>query len=119
MPPAQRSLQLSDRQRRQLQQAARQAAHPGAALRATIILFSAQGQSAGAIARTLGLAVRTVYVCRRRWRESGVEGLADAPRSGRPRRVSANYLRLLLTTVDTRPPGRWAGGSGPAPAACR
>ncbi len=103
MPPAQRSLRLTDRQRRQLQQTTRQAAQPGAALRATIILLSAQGHSAGAIARTLGLAVRTVYACRQRWREAGLAGLADAPRSGRPRRVSAIYLRMLLATVDKDP----------------
>ncbi|MFE8596628.1 helix-turn-helix domain-containing protein [Archangium violaceum] len=57
------------------------------ALQATIILLSAQGQSAAGIAQTLGLTTRTVYEWRRRWRQRGVRGLADSPRSGRPRQV--------------------------------
>ncbi|WP_414115070.1 helix-turn-helix domain-containing protein [Corallococcus macrosporus] len=35
------------------------------ALRATIVLWSAQGESARIIAQTLGVTPRTVYNCRR------------------------------------------------------
>ncbi|WP_420810043.1 helix-turn-helix domain-containing protein [Corallococcus macrosporus] len=48
------------------------------ALRATIVLWSAQGESARIIAQTLGVTPRTVYNCRRRWRLRGLKGLAPA-----------------------------------------
>ena len=73
------------------------------ALRATIVLWSAQGQSATSIARTLGITERTVYRCRQRWRQRGLEGLADASRPGRPARVTPAYLWLLMQTVQTDP----------------
>ncbi|WP_052518893.1 helix-turn-helix domain-containing protein [Archangium violaceum] len=73
------------------------------ALRATVVLLSTQGQSAAIIAATLGLTARTVYECCRRWRQHGLLGLSDAPRSGRPRQVEATYLRLLLRTAESDP----------------
>jgi transposase len=94
---------LTPPERRSLQRALRLEQQAGVALRATIVLWSAQGQSASSIARTLGVTSRMVYSCRRRWRLHGVAGLADAPRTGRPPRVTATYLKVLLETVDTDP----------------
>ncbi|WP_368668893.1 helix-turn-helix domain-containing protein [Corallococcus sp. CA053C] len=62
------------------------------AQRATIVLWSAQAESARIIAQTLGVTPRTVYNCRRRWRLRGLKGLAPAacfsrgcsPSSARP-----------------------------------
>src|SRR5690349_6115713 len=99
----QSSIRLTPRQRLVLQRAARQRGLGGAALRATVILLSARGQSAASIAATLGLTARTVYECRRRWRQQGLRGLADSPRSGRPKRVESTYLQLLLRTVESDP----------------
>ena len=53
--------------------------------RAEIILRSAERQTVPAIARRLGLAERTVRVWVERFTAAGLEGLDDAPRSGRPR----------------------------------
>ncbi|WP_434349010.1 helix-turn-helix domain-containing protein [Myxococcus virescens] len=39
----------------------------GVALRATIVLLSAQGLSAASISRALGMPPRTVHGCRHRW----------------------------------------------------
>jgi transposase len=99
----QSSIRLTPRQRLVLQRATRQRGPGGVALRATVVLLSAQGQSAASIAATLGLTVRTVYECRRRWRQQGLRGLEDAPRSGRPRQVESTYLQLLLRTVESDP----------------
>ncbi|WP_420718330.1 helix-turn-helix domain-containing protein [Pyxidicoccus sp. MSG2] len=107
---------LTPRERRKLQRLLHQQQHAGEALRATILLWSAQGQSASAIARTLGVTPRTVYRCRLPWRQQGWQGLADEPRPGRPPRVTATYLRVLMQTVQTDPRqldfffGRWTCG---------
>lgn len=99
----QSSIRLTPKQRLVLQRATRQRSQGGVGLRATVVLLSAQGQSAVRIAATLGLTARTVYECRRRWRQHGLRGLEDAPRSGRPKRVEATYLRVLLRTVESDP----------------
>lgn len=103
MSPEQGSIRLTPKQRLVLQRAMRQRDPGGVALRASVVLLSAQGQSAASIAATLGLSARTVYECRRRWRQQGLRGLTDAPRSGRPRQVESTYLRLLLRTVESDP----------------
>jgi transposase len=103
MSREQRSIRLTHQQRLALQRATRQRGEAGVALRATIILLSAQGQSATGIAQTLGLTARTVYQWRRRWRQHGLRGLADAPRQGRPRQVGPTYLQMLLRTVESDP----------------
>jgi transposase len=99
----QSSIRLTPKQRLVLQRATRRRGPGGVALRATVVLLSAQGQSAASIAASLGLTARTVYECRRRWRQHGLRGLSDAPRAGRPRQVEATYLRMLLRTVESDP----------------
>ena len=94
---------LRPRQRERLLEALRTPTSPGMAFRAAVILWSAQGQSAKRIARTLGVTPRVVHKCRQRWRRTGLRGLADAPRPGRPPRVDAATLRLLVRTVETDP----------------
>jgi len=96
-------VELTPSERRRLQKVLRQQPQAGVALRATVVLWSAQGQSASSIARVLGVTPRMVYSCRRRWRLHRLAGLTDAPRSGRPPRVTAAYLELLMQTVDTDP----------------
>src|SRR5216683_5901502 len=56
------------------------------ALRARIVLRAAEGATHAAIAEELGCSVPTVLLWRRRFREQGLAGLADAPHPGRPAR---------------------------------
>jgi transposase len=58
-------------------------------LRAKIVLRAAEHMTNAAIAADLGVHVDTVRKWRRRFSEKGVNGLADLPRSGRPRRFGA------------------------------
>ena len=53
-------------------------------LRARIVLAANAGHSNAAIARELHITVDTARKWRRRFHQSGVEGLKDLPRSGRP-----------------------------------
>src|SRR5512140_2607673 len=95
-------IELTARQRRELQNALRRGL-PGEALRAVVVLWSAQGQSARRIAQALGVTPRTVHNCRRRWRQFGLKGLAPAAHPGRPPRVTAAYLQLLMKTAEKDP----------------
>jgi transposase len=96
------SIELSPAQRRRLRRTLRQG-QDGMALRAIILLWSAEGESANSIAQALGVSSRSVYRCRNRWRLLGFKGLADASRPGRPARVTASYLKLLMEVVEHDP----------------
>jgi len=55
-----------------------------AGLRARIILSLADGRTQAVTANKLGISPQTVSLWSRRFRDGGIEALADAPRSGRP-----------------------------------
>ncbi|KHL03983.1 hypothetical protein LK10_07535 [Sinomonas humi] len=59
----------------------------GLAQRAQIVLLAAEGVANTVIAERVGASVVTVLAWRRRYAESGLAGLGDRGRSGRPRRV--------------------------------
>jgi hypothetical protein len=72
----------------------------GLAQRARIVLLAADGVSNTEIADRVGVSRPTVIGWRDRYVSSGVKGLEDERRSGRPRRVDrANILAATL-----RPP---------------
>jgi transposase len=84
---------LGDGQRRLLQSRARRASGEHRdVLRARIVLAAAEGATNVAISRNLGVVVDTVRTWRRRFCERGLDGLADQPRSGRPRRFAAGVV---------------------------
>lgn len=97
-------VQLKRGDRRRLQRIAKaERERPATRTRALVVLLSDAGQSGEEIAALLGITRRTVTNTRGRWRKRGVEGLADAPRPGRPPLADAAYLRLLLRTVERDP----------------
>ena len=83
-------------------------------LRARIVLAAADGASNAAIARMLGICDDTVRKWRHRFAQHGIEGLADRPRSGRPRRFSAatvaevKALACELPTESDVPLAKWS-----------
>ena len=82
--------------------------------RAAIILLSAMRLSVSEIVQRLGSSRPTVTHWLRRFDRSGVAGLLDRPRSGRPARISSETLRHITMVVSARPrdlgiPGtRWS-----------
>lgn len=74
----------------------------GAALRARIVLGSADGEGTSALAGRLGVSRPTVIAWRERYRQGGIAALADAPRSGRPKVV--DEAKMLARTLEPPPP---------------
>jgi len=72
-----------------------------AAQRARIVLLAAEGVPNAEIARRLGVTRPTVVGWRRRYLESGIAGLSDLDRSGRP--ASINEADVVIATL-TQPP---------------
>lgn len=94
---ASRALVLTSDERQHLERSAhrsRDAAVP--ALRARVILLAAEGRGSAAIGARLGLAPSTVRLWRRRFLQSGLEGLRDRHRPGRPREVDDELLGAVI-----------------------
>jgi transposase len=84
------------------------------AFRAEIILAAAEGSENKAIARDLGTSVTTVSKWRRRFRESRVNGLSDAPRPGvAPVYDDTELERRILDILDKPVPKGYATWTGP------
>ena len=81
------------------------AVRAGLAQRARIVLFAADGVSHTEIAELAGVSRPTVISWRQRYERSGLRGLEDQPRSGRPRRI--DHDRIITATL--RPPPRSLG----------
>jgi len=72
--------------------------------RAKIVLLSQEGLSAAAIGEKLGVARLTVYKWRHRFQEGGLEALADRPRPGQPRKLTAEKTEEILRLTTQRIP---------------
>ena len=71
--------------------------------RATIIRMLHLGQKPQEIAALLSIQPSKVYYWHKRWREEGIEGLADRPRSGRPKAADAQYRQRLAQVMEQDP----------------
>jgi transposase len=73
----------------------------GLAQRARIVLLAGEGVSNTEIADRIGVSRPTVIDWRARYERSGIAGLGDEPRSGRPRSVDHD---AIITATLTPPP---------------
>jgi transposase len=74
------------------------------AMRSRIVLLAADGLSNTAIAGQLRIRQHTVGKWRRRYLESGLDGLLDEPRPGTPRKLSDQDIERVLTlTLESTP----------------
>ena len=82
--------------------------------RARIILACLSGEPQAQIAARFGTRPNTVSKWRTRFAQQGIAGLADAPRSGKPKTYGPNLRTKLLALIETPPPkgqARWDGVS--------
>jgi transposase len=82
--------------------------------RARIITGSWDGASVPELAQQLGCHPKTVYKWLHRFNETqGIDGLADLPRPGLPRRISEHQRGRIIALARSQPPGRLVqGGEG-------
>ena len=74
------------------------------AFRAKIILLTASGTTAEDLVAELGTTLRTIYRWRKRFKEHGIQGLVDRPRSGQPKKLTdATVKEVLRMTVESIP----------------
>jgi transposase len=74
------------------------------AIRARIVLGCADGKENRQVARELRITDQTVCKWRERFRIDGLEGLADEPRPGAPRKISDAQVEALITrTLESTP----------------
>lgn len=101
------TIELSEEEERVLRTVLRTPSVPQQqALRARIVLRAAEGVSNTQIAREVGVSLPTVGLWRRSFCERRLEGLRDAPRSGRPREIDDDQVkRVLAKTLEPPPDG--------------
>src|SRR3990170_6691909 len=73
------------------------------AMRARIILRAAEGAAHVEVSQELGVSVQTVLLWRRRFKDQGLAGLADAPHPGRPRTYGREVREQILAATLTPP----------------
>jgi transposase len=81
--------------------------------RARIVLLAADGLASRAIGREVGCARGVVSKWRVRFAQDRLDGLADAPRSGKPRTYGADADRRILARLDRPPPQGFARWTAP------
>ena len=105
MPSSPYAISLSEASREELESLSRRGTAPyQMVMRVRIVLLAAGGTANCAIAGRLGICEDTARKWRRRYWEQGLDGLADAPRPGRP-------SSILIDTGTSLPPGRGATGA--------
>ena len=114
MPASPYVIHLDDAGRAELESVSRRGTAPfRLVLRARIVLLAADGLANSLIAARLGICEDTARKWRRRYCEGGMDGLADAPRPGRPRKFPARVvagvkaLACELPAASGRPLARW------------
>jgi transposase len=96
-------LGLRDGDRERLMSLIRSSAvRAGLAQRARIVLLAADGVGHTEIAELAGVSRPTVISWRQRYERSGLRGLEDQPRSGRPRQI--DHDRIISATLRPPPP---------------
>jgi transposase len=102
-----RPIVLTDDDRAELERLHRASSTPaGLSRRARAVLLMAQGMSGVEIAERVGYTVVQVSRIRRRFAETGVAGVHERPKSGRPPTVSARKrAQIVALTLKPPPPG--------------
>jgi transposase len=99
-------INLNEAERNELEARARRRKTARAdAMRAQIVLLSAEGLSTVAIADRLNITRLTVATWRRRFAERRLDGLAEEPRPGAPRKIGDDKVtEVVTTTLEALPP---------------
>ena len=95
---------LTDEETRAIDRLAHSRTEPARAVeRAQIVWLAHEGARVPAIARALGITEATVRLWLKRFNATGIAGLADAPRSGRPPVYDPAEVGEVITASLTHP----------------
>src|SRR5215475_2484327 len=113
MPNRVRVLTVPDSDRAELERRARSKGVPARVVeRARIVLLAADGLTGPQIAGRAGCTEPTVVKWRRRYAESGLAGLEDAPRPGGPKTVLTDAVVCEILAATVTPPPESLQGQG-------
>lgn len=79
--------------------------------RSRVILLSSEGETIDSIMKKTKLSRRTINKWRQRFRKFGVEGLKDAPRSGKKPKITQEQKALVIHKSCSKPTGGYTNWS--------
>jgi len=94
---------LTDNELQEIEQTIKHDPRAEVVHRATAIRLFHQGYAAAEIASMLSVSRASVQNWHMRWREGGIEGLADKPIPGRKPKANQTYREALEQTLSTDP----------------
>ena len=100
--PKQKDYTLTQAEQKQIREAMK-SKQAKVVKRATIVHSLHLGHRPDELAQVHDVSLPTIYACFNRFKEAGIEGLADKGRSGRPRKATVAYILLLEKTLDIDP----------------
>jgi len=105
MPRVGKKITSTEEQRAELEKISRsQKAEQRMVQRARIVLGLLDGKQQQDVAKELGIEENTVAKWRDRFDAQGIAGLADAPRSGKPKVYGAEWEAMVLAKLNEKPP---------------
>lgn len=87
----------------QIEQAIQSAPEAEVRQRAIALRLLHRGQSPDQVADVVLVTANTIYDWHKRWREHGIAGLRDRPRTGRPGKATSAYIAQLDQLLTTDP----------------
>lgn len=102
MPKA-RDYHLNEQQLAEIEQAIRHDKRPEVRQRCTVIRLLHLGHKPGQVAVMQAISSPTVYGWFNRWRQGGIEGLVNKPKSGRPAKADEAYIQALERLLEQEP----------------
>jgi len=94
---------LTQEQLDELEQAINSSPYPEVRQRAIAIRLLHLGQSPEQVAEGMMVTSNTIYAWHKRWRPSGVSGLRDGQRTGRPTKADPAYITALGRVLELDP----------------
>lgn len=95
--------QLKAKELAEIERAMRQDKRAEVRQRATVIRLLHLGHRPEAVAEQQMVSVPTIYNWHKLWREQGLEGLANKPKTGRPSKATETYCRKLEEMLEKEP----------------
>jgi transposase len=95
--------QLKPKELAEVEKAMRQDKRAEVRQRATVIRLLHLGHKPETVAEQQLVSVPTIYNWHKLWREGGIEGLANKPKSGRPAKATEGYCQKLEEMLEKEP----------------